>query len=208
MYAFQCTNYPVLYSKLPSVYRNGDIMFISDVIISKYLMGLATNTNSSNSSGNAMKIELISVGDVEQIYLKLQDDVSSQNTLIPKSKTMRNELLKFIYNKSIRNKLVDIVTKIKDYITSFNCDKYKWNIFEVSNIPNLYIVEKYPKSICASDLHNETICSLFIYKETVLINYSDYLETLAASSKTYTPKLSILPALSELDEQYEECMRF
>jgi len=144
-----------------SFFRNGDIIIISDFIISNYIKTQYPGFPPlpPNTICQSILIPINKIGNLENISAKI---LSSQNT---------NSLTKHIFRKQILKQLRYIASCINKYWQRIDFDYYNYDIFEITTIPEFYIVERHVKE--RSHSHKRTpdcdeIARLFIHNDFVI----------------------------------------
>ena len=150
----------------PLVELNGTTFTIRDKLIANYVKTI-TQPLVKGVILEEIQLNVMKVCNLEKMLTKMN---AKQST---KKKNKPNEFLQFFYNQSIHTNLVDIINKTKGYFPKFDFASYDYTIFEAIDTPTFYVIEKRPKNVFSIALYGESIFYMFIYKDVVLVNFSE-----------------------------------
>lgn len=146
-----------------SFFRNGNIIIISDFVISNYIKTQYPGFPPLPpiTVCQSILLPITKVGNLENISTKIWNSQNNKNT---------NSFAQHIFRKQILKQLKYIVSNINKYWQRIDFDYYDYDIFEITTIPEFYIVERHVKE--RSHSHKRTpdcdeIARIFIHNDII-----------------------------------------
>ncbi len=142
---------------------NGSEFIIRDKVVAKYIRTIFNDHQYSDIK--EIQFCVSKICNLEKMFTK----ISTKEEKTTKYKL--NELLKFLYNKNIYDKITAIIANTTIYFPTIDFNYYEYNIYEVIDCPTFYIIEQRERFF-KNAIYNNIICYLFIHKNNIFMNFN------------------------------------